>query len=162
MLEFSVDHLMAFAEQCATDMTAVVADTRDQPVNILTRFMNESWPNALIVNDPFKPKTDVVPRHEPRNTLAVRYEISVGKIYIDRNFMRTWCRKHNVMFHDLERQLSLDGILLNHSKRLNLGAGTNFSGAGQTTVWDVDAKHEALGNIRLAGTPKNQERKGAA
>lgn len=155
MLEFSTDRVMDFAVECATGMTAMVADSREECTSILTRFINESWPNTLIVQDSFKPKTDVVPRHEPRAVLAVRYEINPGRVYIERMFLRKWCKKHNIMFHDLEKQLSARHILLATSRRLNLGAGTAFSGAGQTSVWDVDVRHEEMGNIRIAGVGVN-------
>lgn len=153
-LEFSTDRVMKFAVECAQGMTAIVSENRDDHVSVLTRFINEHWAHALIVNDAFKPKQTVVPRHEPRLALGMRYEIEPGKVYIERMLVRAWCRKNNIMFNDLENELKQRQVLLNTVRRLNLGAGTTFSGGGQTSVWEVDVQHEALGGIRVVGEKK--------
>lgn len=149
MLEFSVDRVMAFGLKAAGGMAEMVSESGEDPAGLMSRFIHDHWPNTLIVNEAFKPKTDVVPRHEPRYALGVRYEIGPGRVFIDRMMLKKWCRKNNVMFHDLETQLKAREILTTTTRRINLGAGTHFAGAGQTSCWEVNIRHEALGEIRV-------------
>ena len=148
LLEFSVDRLCAFAVEKAKQMTQVMSETQTTPAQILARFLNENWMNALVVMDAFKPHADVIPKQEPRGKLFMRYEKNTRRCFVDVDAVRAWCRTKNIMFRDIQEKLNAAGVLTNIKKRINLGAGTNFSG-GQIYCWEVDAEHPELGYVRL-------------
>ena len=129
-------------------MTQVMSETQTTPAQILSRFLNENWMNALVVMDAFKPHADVIPKQEPRGKLFMRYEKNTRRCFVDVDAVRAWCRTKNIMFRDIQEKLNAAGVLTNIKKRINLGAGTNFSG-GQIYCWEVDAEHPELGYVRL-------------
>lgn len=148
ILEFSADRLIDFAIRSAEEMGRLMEENKIDHVGILTKFINENWVNTLVVNDPWRPKIDATIRQLPRGKLFVRYEMNSERIYIDKAALREWCRPKNIMFRDIGERLQKKSILINQSRRINLGAGTPLAGAGQIQCFEIDAGHPELGNIR--------------
>ncbi len=148
MLEFSVDRLIIFAVESANAMGRMMEENKVNPIEVLTRFINDNWANALVVNEAFKPKHEASIRKLPGQKLFVRYELAPARIYIDRDAFKQWCRPRNIMFRDIVERLAKKGIVIEQQKRINLGAGTPFSAGGQIAAIEVDAAHTDLGNLR--------------
>ncbi len=156
MLEFSTDRLVAFAVKKAKEMTDLMyqATASSTPGGTLSKFINDNWMNALIVADPYRPHADVVPRQEPRGKLWMRYEMNSKRIYIETDALRAWCRSKNIMMRDLQAKLLDAGVVADHKRKINLGAGTNYSGGGQVYCWEVVSDHQALGHVRIVEAEK--------
>lgn len=148
ILEFSVDRLIDFAVRSAEEMGRIMEENKIDPISILTKFINENWVNTLVVMDPWRPKVEATIRQLPRAKLFVRYEMNSERIYIDKGAFKEWCRPKNIMFRDIGERLRKKSILLNETRRMNLGAGTPLAGAGQIQCFEIDAGHPDLGNIR--------------
>lgn len=140
ILEFSTERVLQYAVDVASGMGGKLIDPRSDHIYMLTQFINQSWANALVVQDAWKPKQETLPQKMPIAALAIRYEKTPGKVYIDRSFLKDWCVKKRVMFSNLAQKCQAGGVLLNDAKRINLGAGTVYAAAGQVNAWEVAAE----------------------
>lgn len=137
ILEFSTQRLMEYALSVAGGMGGKLQDPRNDHVGILSQFINQNWPNALVVREAWRPNTSVVPQQVPRGVLAMRYESENHKVYIDRSFLKDWCAKKRIMYGHLCSRLKEAGVLVNDAKKINLGSGTTFAAAGQVMAWEI-------------------------
>lgn len=149
LLEFSVDRLIKFAIESAEEMGRMMEENRTNATDVVTTFINDNWEYALVVQEEWKPKQNVTVLKHPNRKLFIRYEMKPERIYIDRRAFKEWCRPRNIMFRDACDTLTKKRIMLEQKRRINLGAGTPMSGAGQAQCLEIDAGHPDLGNIRV-------------
>ena len=149
MLEFSVDRLTNFAIESAEMMGRLMEENRTDPSDVVDRFVRDNWKNTLVVADAFKPRTEATIRKLPGDKLFVRFEMNSQRLYIARDALRQWCRLKNIMFRDVIERLETIKIALSSEQKISLGAGTPFSGAGQTPCLVIDTSHPKLGNLKL-------------
>jgi len=148
LLEFSVDRVMNFAVESAMKMGSIMEDNKVVTTEALVRFINDNWPNTLVVTDGWKPRTECAIVKAPHGKLFIRYEQKPQRVYIDRQALKEWCRTKNIMFRDIGQKLLDEDVALSLTRKINLGAGTPYAGAGQTLTWEIDSGHPHLGGLR--------------
>jgi hypothetical protein len=89
-----------------------------------------------------------MPLMEPRRSLMVRYEVAGGRIFISETTLRKWLVKQGVGISEFVKYLRDHKILIRESRRITLGAGTDFA-TGQTPTFEIDGHHPAVkGGLR--------------
>lgn len=145
ILHFDVERIMAWAVEQAYDRT--ISKEIDEPSGKLQRFLGEHIGGCLVVSDIFDPKLGPVTVHtEPRNHLIMRAEIKSKRLYISNDAMKAWCIKNRMSFINLGRLLTDQGILMERSKPITLGAGTMLVSA-RTYCWEIDMKHPSISGM---------------
>ena len=141
ILHFDVDRIMNWAkDQAYARVHAKDADTAEGK---LQRFLGENVGGILVVADAFTPGKPLLVHTEPKYALVGRAEMKSKLLYISSDAMRRWCTKNKYPFLGLGRHLAEQGIILERSKQITLGAGTMIPSA-RTYCWEIDLDHPSM------------------
>jgi hypothetical protein len=148
LLQFDVERIMAWASAQAAEK--VLSPDMDEAPMKLHRFLSENINSCLTVQSPYTPRGGPqLPIRLPHGNLYMRLELKSERLYIANDAMQRWCLKNNISFIGLGKKLLASGILIERSKPLTLGAGTEIPSA-RTLCWEVDMTHpQVSGQLRM-------------
>lgn len=109
----------------------------------LAMFLNAHRDMTLSVEKPFAHGVAARIHNEPTKALAIRYEASPNRYFIACTTLREWLAKRERSYREMLAALEKSGVLINKSRQVTLGAGTDNPG-GQVYCVEIDGKHQAL------------------
>jgi hypothetical protein len=113
-------------------------------IQVLTRFLDNSVGERLVVNAPFTPfQTNVVHIRPSSGRLSVRFELTGKRYTIANHVWHEWCTEHGQSSRAVLDTLMQQKVVLDKRKRCTLGAGTEYEG-GQIWCFIVDGRHELM------------------
>lgn len=152
ILSCSTDRITDWAIEYAKGSVMAI-DHRADPSLILAQFLSKSIQSTLVVQNEWKPRVDQRPLIAPRHELQIRYERTSGRLYVQEVFFRKWLVENAIPIRPFFEKLKASGVLLRESKRLTLGAGTDYA-SGQSTCYEIDADHPSVkGGLREVVEP---------
>lgn len=137
-------------EQVVRQRTAV-NDNKVNAAEALSMFLSAHLADRLVVleNKTGLGEVMVIKPPAAHGELLVEYNQSKALINIDQNAIRNWFNKNQLNAHQIKTDLLAEKIMVDHGARdykVTMGRGTQFK-AGQTRVWQINAKHPALDGI---------------
>lgn len=123
----------------------------DVSVMKLNKFINEHIDYCLTVPGPYAPKQGpCMVVKPPHKKLSMRLEMRNERLFIDQDLLQKWCTLHNTSYNTLGKTLEKNEVVIERSKPVTLGAGTEIV-SGRTLCWEVDMAHPAIsGQLRIA------------
>lgn len=148
IINFDVERIMQWATTKGIDR--VDGPKYDNAASKLNSFLSEHIDQCLTVAGPYAPKQGpLMPIKMPSRKLSMRLEMRNERLYIDVETLQRWCTKNNVSFIKLGKDLAESGVVLERSKKVTLGAGTEIA-SGRTLCWEVDMGHPQIkGDLRV-------------
>lgn len=148
IVTFDVERLMAWVVEHA-QMRIAGKSTAPKGVASISKFLSEHLIDyCLTVQGPFTAGKPCLPLKEPRHQLGIRLEISPARMFIAHDLIQGWCVKQGVSFENFGRNLAATGIVVERSKQVTLGAGTNYA-TGRVTCWELDMSHPDMSGIPM-------------
>lgn len=159
ILKIDLAHMKDWALERWDQERRQIDGAQKTPVEAMGAFLRDSISRMLIVDKAAVGRSDVmVIKHPQREPLAARFERDGGMMYVDRRTVQRWCLAENQHFGALGSALLKAGVVTDRDGKRNLGAGTEYKGMGQTTVWTVDTKHPLMsGEVREIADPAGTE-----
>jgi Domain of unknown function (DUF927) len=151
LVDFSIERIMAWLFDEIGD--GVVAN-EGWTVQTLAEFLNENIGSTLVVPRPFAAGDRQRPIQEPRQRLAIRYELSTRRYLIACSALREWLVHKEASYHEMMRVLTENGVVTRRRVQATLGAGTDIPG-GQVWCCEVDGKHHLLAGVELIAQGDN-------
>ena len=73
----------------------------------------------------------------------MRMEVKGNRLYIATDPLREWCTKNGISLVGMGKQLKQSGVLVNSSRPVTLGAGTNII-SSRALCWEINTAHESM------------------
>jgi Domain of unknown function (DUF927) len=143
LIEFSIDRIMEWLFEQIKERHQV---SSPWAVNALAEFLNQHRDAMLAVPRPYAPGEKVRPLLEPRQRLAIRYEMTPSRYLIACTTLREWLIKQDRSYQELVKSLETSGIVTRRRIQVTLGAGTDVPG-GQVWCVEVNGSHELLAGV---------------
>lgn len=168
ILHFHTDRIIQFLiKELQSDQhegTVASLPPLDKALNLFGDFMNFHMGEALVVKDPWRPKTYQRTIIKPNNRVSMRYEMSSQKVYISISVFREWATKRQVSAREIINTLVNHQVLDEKNRTITLPAGTDIPGS-QVSCLVANAAHPVMGGLLQMvseGTPREyQQAKGS-
>ena len=147
IIDISVPRIIEWAKDTLFTKNPIVERPDDTAASVLGMFINSHIQNMLVVQNPFKPKTEQVMLREPtRSPLVIRAEKSTGTMFIDKKFFERWLQEQEYPVKSTVDQLIYDGVVESKNRLSTLSAGTSII-SGQVPCIVVRFDAPALSGI---------------
>lgn len=116
-------------------------------VSMLSEYMHEHMNDVLVVAKEWKAKDrNVHPLIMPKRKLVMRYETENGRLYISESHMRKWLVEKGLNIREFFGSLTEKGIVTRLSRKMTLGAGTEYA-TGQVPCVEIYARHPTMSGV---------------
>jgi hypothetical protein len=140
IFEWAIRHNLPGAD----DYTAKVKTDTEYSIHFLSGYIDAMNGHILRVAGPYSKGQKVQALiNEPRGSIVGRYEKIGGRLYLSQTPLREWIADKRVNYRHLVRTLITAKVVLNFSKYVTLGAGTELPG-GQVTCLEINSLHPAM------------------
>lgn len=149
IMAFDVSRIMQWAIEQA-HIRIHTPNAADASALKLNSFINEHIDYCLTVPGPYAPKMGpLLPLRVPHRKIGMRLEMRNERLYVEHDLLQKWCTRHNISFITMGKHLVESGVVLERSKPVTLGAGTEIA-SGRSLCWEIDMGHPAIsGQLRI-------------
>lgn len=144
LIEFSVERILNWLFDQVKERGS--GDPNAWAINALSEFLNQNRDATLAVPRPYQHGEKMRPLQEPRQRLAIRYEVSTQRYLIACTTLREWLIEKERSYQELVKSLEAQGVVTRRRAQATLGAGTDIPG-GQVWCVEVNGSHELLAGI---------------
>jgi hypothetical protein len=149
LIHFDVLKVRAWAIRTIRGMRITKEELSGNSVGILAQFLDEHMNNRIMVRgSAVGGKICTVLNDGPRGPLHIRHEVDTERLYISRNYFKTWLNRKHGSYGRVRADLTKIGALKNANRNKVLGGGSSYAGASQP-CWEIDLKCPALGAVGL-------------
>lgn len=145
LTNYDIAGLLAFAVNVVNAMRTNVVEDTGTAVGAVADYFNTNLRNTLVVGATAG-STLVTVRHPPSAELRVRVDDGLGRAYIDRVSIRSYCLTKGIDPGTLREELRVMGVLIDDDRKVVLGKNTSFKSV-QTRCWELDMNHSALTGV---------------
>ncbi|HEY1491485.1 MAG TPA: DUF927 domain-containing protein, partial [Steroidobacteraceae bacterium] len=150
MLDFQASRVVGWAiERCQERKNN---EGRRDNVHVLNEALYEVWSSTVMVDTEWSPQRMCYVLNAPnpnRGFLARRVRDS-GRMYITRTWLRQWLVKHGINRTAFVKDLKARHVIVNDSRFITLGAGTELNTGGQIPCFEIDMHHTDMMGILQA------------
>jgi hypothetical protein len=147
ILDFSMARITRWLLQTARDnKDMILGQTNIDHPGMLGLFINDQLKNTLSVARAYKPGQRVPINFAPSGPLICRFETDERRLYVSETHLKKWLVQKSVNIQGFLAGLRDKTIMENTTRKVTLGAGTDFA-SGQTSCYTVNMAHPAMTGV---------------
>jgi hypothetical protein len=118
------------------------------PLDAVRDILSSTTPNWIVVRDRYTANhgNNNIPLLAPRGKLCVRIEAKPALAYISVDQIRLWLKERKIEYGAAVKRMEEVGCLVDRSRRVALGAGTEFSGPA-VQCWAIRLSHPEMSGV---------------